>query len=284
MIGEEDRTYDVTFEMPDEAGTLYFIAHALVMGKDFYVAEELSIAIRELPTVSITDHTEEALAGEVATIEWEVTGTLETDTFGTFVHWDTTSHIEEPIPNNYAEHSSNIDWDASGTYSFELTLPDSAGTIYVLVSADIQGMTFEDPDEVAITVNVLPSVSDVTGPDGEVDGGDKVNVTFTLDDVADPDKVEVLWDTETHDNDTDYPNSVVATDNGDGTWSVEFDAPDKDAEVFYVVHVEDDGTDVYTPEDSFTVKEKEDDSPGSTLVLAIVALSLVAVYVATDRR
>ncbi|NIP35185.1 MAG: hypothetical protein GWN18_09560, partial [Thermoplasmata archaeon] len=46
MIGEEDRTYDVTLEMPDEPGTLYFIAHALVLGEDFYVTEELSIIVR----------------------------------------------------------------------------------------------------------------------------------------------------------------------------------------------------------------------------------------------
>ena len=283
MIGEEDQTYDVTFDMPDEAGTLYFIAHAIVYGKDFYVAEELSIIIRDLPTVSITTYTDEALVGEVATIEWEVTGVLETDTFGTFVHWDTTSHIDETLPSNYAEHSQSIDWDLSGSYSFQLTLPDTAGIVYLIVSADVQGMTYEDPNEVAISVKALPSVVDVTAPD-KVDGGKKANVTFTLEDVDDPEKVEVLWDTESHENATDYPNTVEATDNGDGTWTVEFKVPEKDTEVFYRVHVDDDGTDVYSSEDSFKVKEKIDDSPGPSFLLAVVALSLLAVLIASVRR
>ena len=283
MIGEEDQTYDVTFDMPDEAGTLYFIAHAIVYGKDFYVAEELSIIIRDLPTVSITTYTDEALVGEVATIEWEVTGVLETDTFGTFVHWDTTSHIDETLPSNYAEHSQSIDWDLSGSYSFQLTLPDTAGIVYLIVSADVQGMTYEDPNEVAISVKALPSVVDVTAPD-KVDGGKKANVTFTLEDVDDPEKVEVLWDTESHENATDYPNTVEATDNGDGTWTVEFKVPEKDTEVFYRVHVDDDGTDVYSSEDSFKVKEKIDDSPGPGFLMAVVALSLLAVLIASVRR
>ncbi|MCJ2540945.1 MAG: hypothetical protein LN414_06740, partial [Candidatus Thermoplasmatota archaeon] len=73
-------------------------------------------------------------------------------------------------------------------------------------------------------------------------------------------------------------------DNGDGTWTVEFKVPDKDTEVFYRVHVDDDGTDVYSSEDSFKVKEKIDDSPGPSFLLAVVALSLLAVLIASVRR
>ena len=176
MIGEDDQTYDVTFEMPDTAGTLYFIAHALVLGEDFYVADEMSIDVGELPTV----------------------------------------------------------------------------------------------------VNV-------TGPD-KVDGGKDASVTFTLEDVNDPDKVEVLWDTSSHGNGTGYPNSVVATDNGDGTWTVKFNVPDEDTGVYYRVHVEKDGSDVYSDESTFEVKKQEEDSPGFTLILMIVALAVIAVHVTSRRR
>ena len=281
MIGEGDMTYDVTFEMPNSAGTLYFIAHALVLGEDFYVAEELSITIRDLPTVSMTTYTEEATVGEVATIDWDVTGALETDTFGTFVHWDTVSHTDEPLPSNYAEHSPSIDFELAGVYSFQLTLPDTAGTVYLIVSADIEGITFVDPNEVAITVKAKPSVVNVTGPE-KVDGGKRTTITFSLEDVDEPDTVEVLWDTESHDNETGYANSVQATDIGDGTWSVEIKAPEKSVDVFYRVHVEDDGNHGFSPEGSFMVKEVADDSPGFTMLL--VAVSLIVMYVATDRR
>ena len=283
FIGEDDRTYDVTFEMPATPGTVYFIAHAKVLGQDFYVADELSINVRALPTVSITTVPDEGLAGSLITVEWVVTGAEATDAFGTFVHWDTTSHIDEPLPSNYAEHSQSIDWDLSGSYSFQLNLPPGAGTVYLIVSADVQGETFVDPNEVAITVKVLPSVAGVNGP-AKLDGGKRANITFTLEDVDDPEEVEVLWDTESHDNATDYANSVQATDNGDGTWTVEFKVPDKDTEVFYRVHVQDEGADVYSDEATIKVKESVDDSPGPGFVMAVFALSLLAVLVASSRR
>jgi len=283
FIGEDDRTYDVTFEMPSSPGTVYFIAHALVLGQDFYVAEELSMEVRALPTVSITSFPEEGFAGALVTLEWEVTGARETDPFGTYVHWDSTSHIDEPLPGNYAEHSQSIDWDLSGSYSFQLGLPPAAGSVYLIVSADVAGVTFVDPNEVAITVKALPSVVGVSGP-AKVDGGKRANITFTLEDVDDPEKVELLWDTESRENATDYANSAEATDNGDGTWTVEFKVPDKDAEVFYRVHVQDGGSDVYSDEGTFKVKEKADDSPGPGFVMAVVALSLLAVLVASSRR
>ncbi len=284
MIGEDDQTYDVTFEMPDEAGTLYFIAHAIVYGKDFYVAEELSIVLRDLPTVSITTYTEEALMGETVAIIWEVTGALESDNFITMVHWDVISHIDEPLPANYVDNSYGIEWKEAGVYSYNLDIPNWAGTLYLIASADVAGMTFVDPNEVAITFKALPSVTNVTGPD-KVDGGKKATVTFSLEDVDDPEKVEVLWDTESQEGGTDYPNTVVATDNGDGTWTVEFKVPEKETDVFYKVHVQDDGNDGYGPESSFKVKEKiEDDSPGYTFVLVICAMAVIAVYIASDRR
>jgi hypothetical protein len=284
MIGEDDMTYDVTFEMPESAGTLYFIAHAKVLGEDFYVPAELSITIRDMPTVSITSYPEEANVGGIATIDWEVTGALETDTFGTFVHWDTASHVDEPLPSNYAEHSESIGFDLAGVYSFQLTLPDTAGTVYLIVSADVEGMTFVDPNEVSITVKALPSVVNVTAPDKTVDGGKKATITFSLEDVGDPDKVEVLWDTVSHDNETGYANTAPATDNGDGTWTVDIKTPEKSVDVFYRVHVEDDGNHGFSPEGSFKVKEVADDSPGFSMLLGVVAISLIAVYVATDHR
>ncbi len=286
MIGEEDRTYDVTFEMPGSAGTLYFIAHALVLGEDFYVTEELSITVRGLPTVSITTYTEEAYEGETATIEWEVTGALETDNFITMAHWSPVSHIDDPVPSNYPDNSYGINWKASGEYSYELELPMWAGTLYLIVSADVQGVTYVDPNEVAITIKALPSVANVTEPEGQ-QGGKTATLTFKLDNVDDPEKVEVLWDTSSHEGDTDYPNTVVATDSGNGTWTVEFEVPNEDTDIFYVVHVQDGGNDVYSEEGNFAVtkKKKDDtDSPGFTMLLMVVALSLIALYVATDRR
>jgi hypothetical protein len=284
MIGEDDQTYDVTFEMPGAAGTLYFIAHAIVYDTDFYVAQEMSITIRDLPSVSITDYTDATLMGEEVTFTWEVTGALETDNFITMLHWSTASHADDPVPANYIEHSYGINWKEAGVYTYDLELPEWAGTLYILASADVAGVTYVDPVEISITVKALPSVVNVTAPE-EVDGGKKASLTFRLNDTDDPETVEILWDTQSQEGGIDYPNSVNATDNGDGTWTVEFEVPEKETDIFYMVHVQDDGNDVYGREGQFKVKEKiEDDSPGFTLVLMIVALSLIAVYVTTDRR
>jgi hypothetical protein len=145
------------------------------------------------------------------------------------------------------------------------------------------GREFADPNEVAITVKVPPSVADVQGP-SKVEAGKKASVTFALDNATDPDSVEVLWDTESRQNATDYANSAAATDNGDGTWTVEFEVPEKGDEVYYRVHVEDDGSDVYSPEESFKVTEKADDSPGPGFVMAVVAISILAVLIGSSRR
>ncbi len=284
MVGEDDMTYDVTFEMPDTAGTLYFIAHAIVYDVDVYVAEELSITIRSIPTVAITDYADEGLMGEDVTITWKVTGALETDNFITMVHWDIMSHSDDPVTSNYAEHSYGIEWKEAGVYTYDLELPALKGVLYVLASADVAGTTYVDAMEVTITIKALPSVVNVTAPE-KVEGGKKATVTFKLDDVEDPELVEVLWDTESHEDGDDYPNSMNATDNGDGTWSVEFKVPVKAEKVFYKVHVMDDGEHGYGTEGSFTVKEPiEDDSPGFTMLLLVLALSLIAVYVGSGRR
>jgi len=286
MIGEDDQTYDVTFEVPDEAGTLYFIAHALVYGRDFYVAEELSIVIRELPTVAITSYGDEAFMDEKVAITWEVTGALETDNFITMVHWDAVSHMDDPLTANYVEHSYGIEWKEAGVYTYNLELPGWVGTIYLMASADVAGMTFVSPIEATIIFKALPSVTNVTVPE-EVDGGKKATVTFVLQDVDDPEMVELLWDTKSQEGGTDYPNTVVATDNGNGTWTVEFEVPNEDTDIFYRVHVQDDGNDVYGPESAFGVKKKvkdDDDTPGFAMVLVVMALSLIAVFVVTGRR
>jgi hypothetical protein len=285
MIGEDDQTYDVTFEMPDEAGTLYFIAHAIVYERDVYVAEEMSIVIRDLPGVSITEYVDAAFMEETVAIEWEVTGALETDNFITMVHWDVVSHSDDQVPSNYAAASYGIEWKEAGVYSYNLDLPEVPGPLYLMASAIVKGMTFVS-DEVMITVKALPSVGNITIPE-DVVGGKTVTLTFTLNDVDDPELVELLWGPESLEGDTNYPNVVAATDNGNGTWTVEFEPPNEDMEIFYRVHIQDDGNEVYSNEAFFDVDkkdEKEDDSPGFTMVLVVLAISLIAVYVATDRR
>jgi hypothetical protein len=284
MIGEDDRTYDVTFEMPDDPGTLYFIAHARVLGADFYVAEELSITLRDVPTISFTSIPEEGYAKGKVEAEWKIEKTMEGDDFATYIHWDTTSHADTLDPQEYSGHSEAIDWDSANAYSFELTMPDDPGTLFVLLSADVEGVTVVASQEGAITVKALPKVENVTAPDKAVDGGKKATITFSLEDVTDPDNVEVLWDTESHANETGYANTATATDNGDGTWSADIKTPEKSVDVFYRVHVEDDGNHGYTPEASFQVKEVADDSPGAGFVMAVVALSLLAVLIANARR
>ncbi|UCC93029.1 MAG: hypothetical protein JSW25_10300, partial [Thermoplasmata archaeon] len=285
MIGEEDQTYDVTFEMPDEPGTLYFIAHALVLGQDFYVTEELSIVIRDLPTVSVTGLVDEAFVTEEVTVDWEVTGALETDNFITMVLWDVVSHADDPDPANYAIASYGIEWKEAGQYTYRLELPEIATTIYLIASADVKGVNVVS-EEVAIEVKALPSVGTIDVP-LEAEGGESVTVSFTLNDVDDPETVELVWDTKSQEGGFEYPNTLVATDDGNGTWSVELEVPNEDMEIWYRVHIIDDGNEAYSEEGLIEVdkkKDPEDDSPGFTMLLVVVAISLVAVYVVTDRR
>ncbi|NIP35187.1 MAG: hypothetical protein GWN18_09570, partial [Thermoplasmata archaeon] len=135
-------------------------------------------------------------------------------------------------------------------------------------------------------MRALPSVGSVSEP-VDAEGGGTVTVSFTLNDTSDPETVEFVWDTKSQEGGTDYPNKLVATGDGNGTWSVEFEVPNKDQEIWYRVHIIDDGNEVYSPEGMFEVnkkeKETEDDSPGFTMLLAVVAISLLALYVVTYR-
>ncbi|NIP35186.1 MAG: hypothetical protein GWN18_09565, partial [Thermoplasmata archaeon] len=73
---------------------------------------------------------DEAYVEEEVTVDWEVTGTLETDNFITMVHWDVVSHADELIPSNYAASSYGIEWKAAGQYTYRLALPEVATTVY----------------------------------------------------------------------------------------------------------------------------------------------------------
>ncbi len=64
--------FSVAFE-PDKAGTIYFRAHAIVGGKNYWT-DERSVVVKDVPSVEITSIPEKVAQGDVIKVTWMVKG------------------------------------------------------------------------------------------------------------------------------------------------------------------------------------------------------------------
>lgn len=282
MIGEDDGTYDVTMEVPYKPDGFYFIIHAKVLGKDFYKLAESSIFIVEIPVLGLINPPEDAFVGETVQLVLDSSHSPGDETYEISIRWDSESHEGTSDLSVYTQSSETIAGDHIGWYLINITLPASPATIYLVPALNAFGVDVFNGTEVEIKVLARPGIFDVDTPD-DVDVEKLVEITFTLEDGEDATDVEVLWDTESHPDDMDYPFSSPAVDGGNGTWTVTFKAPEEKSEVHYVLHVKSPAGDVYTTESIIKVKEVED-SPGFGMVFGVVAMAVIASMIVATRR
>jgi hypothetical protein len=282
LVGEADATYDVTITVPADAGRVYFIVHALVLGEDFYADYEYSIELHVIPDIVVDDLKESAFVGTVMGIGWSLTGLAAEEGYVATVHWDTASHSGDLDKANYAFASPQLLGEGTGHYEINITLPEEAGPVYVIVNVQMMMVDFPS-DEQSMEVLALPSFVNVSTK-AKVDTGKKAKVSFTIDgvDPANITIIEILWDTESHDDPTEYPESVDVTVSPDGEYEVDVKAPGKKGTVHYRVHAVVDGNDVYSEEETFKVVEPVE-SPGFGAVLALAAVCL-GLALGTSRR
>jgi len=282
MIGEDDGTYDVTMEVPYKPDGFYFIIHAKVLGRDFYTVIEESIYIVEIPGLRLVNPPEDAFVGETIEFYLEPSYSLDPLSHEISIRWDSMSHEGTQDLSVYGRSSEIIEEDSGGWYLINITMPASPVTIYLVPALNAFGTDVFNGTEVVIRVLARPDVLDVDTPDG-VDVEKLVVITFTLEDDEDVTDVEALWDTSSHPDDMDYPFRSPAVDEGNGTWTVTFKAPEEKGEVHYVLHVKSPAGDVYTTESIIKVEEAED-SPGFGMVFGVVAMAVIAAMIVATRR
>ncbi len=238
--------------LPDVAGGVHMIYHALINGRDFYDPLQRSVSVIAVPEFNVTEAPAAALKGTSVDIGWSLPLTG-----GAYVNWtgvffDTVSHAGSLDHTDYASSSDLLPGNDSREYGVTIPLPDQAGTVYFIVAVQVFDEWFYS-EEMSIAVRDEPAVELDTSP-GTAFEGSEVTITWTVtaaaEDVA---GTAVLWDATSHAGTLDrslYPNSSdVLAGEADGSYEAVIIMPAGAGVVYFILHAEVLGTDFYAPDE-----------------------------------
>jgi hypothetical protein len=178
-----------------------------------------------------------------------------------------------------------VDGGDDSDYLAEFNVPDPSIRVYFIVHAIMLEEDFYAEMEYSIPVYAQPVVENVDF-DEKVETGDKITITFTISGVA-KDRithVAVHWDTQSFGkplNFDNYANTEALTPTDDGSYEVSFNAPDKEGNVYFVVHSIIDGNHFYAEDTEFMVKvEKKADGGGLSTTTMIAIAVIVIIFLA----
>ncbi len=249
LTGEEDGTYEVTIELPSAPVTVYFIAHAMVLGDDFWTEEMMLVVVGE-PALSIDVVPTKVLVGRDGMFKWTLGGVDAADITHTAVHWDTVSHPDGPF-SAYPNALLGTAGTTAGEYMATMTAPASPATIYYVIHAIVLSEHFYLDDEGIVRVVALPTLDVVLGPSKAFVGA---TVTFrwnlTGADAAAVTHTAVHWDTVSHAGNVSvdlYPNALPGQPGGAASdYMATMSAPTAATRVHYIFHAIVLGEDVYS--------------------------------------
>jgi hypothetical protein len=213
---------------------------------------------------------------------WDIDGAEPEDIAHTAVHWDTASRANGDMDfNDYANMVLGVDGSPDSEYLAEFNVPNPSTRVYFIVHAIMLEEDFYAEMEYSIPVYAMPVVGNVDFEE-KVETGGKITVTFTITGVA-KDRISHVglhWDTQSHGTPLDfeaYANTEALSPNDDGSYEVSFNAPDKEGNVYFVVHSIIDGDHHYAEDTEFMVKveKKADDGGLSTTTLIAIAVIVI---------
>ena len=248
LTGQEDGTYEVDITLPTAPVTVYFIAHAIVLGEDFWTEEGMMVAVGE-PSLSIDVVPAKVLVGRDAMFKWTLGGVDAADITHTAVHWDTVSHAGGPF-SAYPNALPGTAGTGAGEFMATMTAPATPTTVYYVIHAIVLGWHFYLDDEGTVQVLAVPTLDVVLGPSKAFVGA---TVTFrwniTGADAADVTHTAVHWDTVSHAGNLSvdlYPNALPGQSGGATSgYMAAMTAPDAATRVHYIFHAIVLGEDIY---------------------------------------
>jgi len=252
LAGEADGIYSASFVAPTDPEPVFFILHAVVDGADHFSLTDLRIDIVPRPSLEDVQAPTAGIAGREVTLDYTLKNVIVSSFEYTGVHWDTQSH-SGAVLGDYPSESISLGSMETGEFEANITLPDTAGTVYYVIVLKQHDKEIEilSAGEGSIICKSSPKLMPASAPSHAL-AGCVVNITWTIDEYLDNDcdditETAVVWSLQSHASRKSTPELFKALKEYDssspklagvagGEYGIDLTMPAEPCPVYYVTY------------------------------------------------
>ena len=252
VVGEADGVYSASFVAPMDVGPVFLILRAVVDGVDHFSLTDYRIDIGPRPSLEDVQAPSAGIAGREVTLDYTLKNVIVSSYEYTGVRWDTQSH-SGAVLGDYPSESISLGSAETGEFEANITLPDTASTIYYVIVLKEHDKEVEilSAGEGAIICKSSPKLMPASAPSHAL-AGCVVNITWTIDDYLDNDcdditETAVVWSLQSHDSRKSTPALFKALKEYDssspklagvagGHYGIDLTMPAEPCTVYYVMY------------------------------------------------